>query len=489
MVQHRDAIDHDQRRALREGEVAQAVSRPHLDLPPFADPADAQFGDELHEQLLHHREAGVVVQHVGAPVVLSEELLVAERQVRIERIRVEIALDLHPEAAQLQRRGIRLAELQRRDFARLEIAERALQLQVADIRMVHALDLQEHFLFAIDIGRIERDRPVAPDGGGIDILAAARRRDDRIFVLHGLHPGGIGPRDAGSQDLPFVLRHRLRVIAPEGRELRSHEIEDILSRRGGNDVPVAHRQVEEDRPPARVGERQPRRTGAGRRLELQRTEPDWPLLTRRNAVCDRHALRTFGRERVEDGQGPGARQRVESRLAGSELRVGEQAVIARRERIGELQGGGAAAAVQGDLGRAGQAVGTVQLDVGDLAESGQLPRLHVHAEGRQPHRVTGHEDVPVGGQVHPFAQRLRALQGDGRTGEQQEYAKDYLSHLASAIGVYWASLPASVSSRRARCSPRSGPWTTGRSAGRSRTCRPGSRYRGGSRGHTRRRTR
>ena len=424
VVEHGDAVQQDQRASRQEIEVARPVRLPDLDAAAAVHPPDADSLDELREELLHHRESGVVVQDVPLALALVEDAVHPGGERGIERVRVEVLFQLHAQAPQFELTGPAGVQLQSGDVSGRQVQERAPELQVAGLPGFEALDLEEDFPVAIDIGGEEGHRPVRVDGFGIDALSGARRGDEGVSVCD-LPGHALLADDVGADDFSFVFRHHAPVEAAGGRQVVdfADEVGDVLARRGGDAVVVADAQAEADGLRAVVGQADARGAGRGgaARLEAQRaagrdrSRSGGRLCDHRHAALD--ALRAEG---VEDGHGPDAGERIKSLLRGTQLGVGQEPVVAAGQGGGQGQETGAAPAVQGDLGRLDHAGRRMDLHVGRLAECGEPTRFGIQAPGGQPDPVAGHVDLPVGGEIDALAQSLRSLKGEQRQQQEKE---------------------------------------------------------------------
>ena len=74
--------------------------------------AGAYLGYELYEDILHDREAGIVVQDVTLAGIGVQYQMLSGRQFGVQGIRVEIPLQLHCDSAQFQGLGITGVQLE-----------------------------------------------------------------------------------------------------------------------------------------------------------------------------------------------------------------------------------------------------------------------------------------------------------------------------------------------------------------------------------------
>ena len=453
------AVQQDQRVPLAEGETAVGGVGADLQHAVPVHAPYAQFADEFDEEFLHDREPGVILEVVACAVALVENAVLTDGQGLIERVGIEVPLQLHPELAKLQCGSRCGAEPHRRDLSGVQVQEGAEEVQVADVVLVHILDFQEHVLIPIYIGREEDGVAVLVNGFRVEVLAAARGGDEGIFVLRGPASCLVGAGNARADDFPFVFRdHVVRESAGGGEPFQGGgEVRNPLASGAGDAVVMEDTQAETGFPGAAVGDGDAGGAGsrgAARRSDLKITgcrgrDGDRELGNNLHAAFD-----AVGAERVHHGDRPGAGLGVKSFFGGAEPGVSEQPVIAGGQGVGQHESSCPAAAVQGDLCRLDHAGGRMDLHIGDAAEIGQAPADGIHAPGGHPDGVAGHVDFTVCRDEDPLAQALRSGKGgNGQQGQEKEYGKEF-SHRDTVIR---ASRPVCRESRRScgsRCTVR-----------------------------------
>ena len=258
MVEDRHTVEQHQRRLFGEAYARRIFVEPDLDPRfPVGALAHPQFSHKFDEIFFQRMEARIVVEYIADAALFVEEAVAPHGQEIIQRVGLELPLDLHTDATGLQRIRQRIGNHQRGGRCHGGVDKGRDEFDMAVALGRKAFDLADAFLVSVNIGGVKKQGAVFPDGSGIDIRLVGRRGDEGVMADQLRDHGFAEARDPAADDLALVVGNRLAAERPLAHLPTSgDELVDAGVAIGGEPVVVPHGEAQRKGLRRRVCERQ-----------------------------------------------------------------------------------------------------------------------------------------------------------------------------------------------------------------------------------------